>query len=104
MNLILCHSFEFTIKFFLLDYGKMYRSDTVSSGFSLDTPVNDLTLREKVEQVALHAEWLKNNQKVLTDLYEHFSMVGSDDPELPGDYQKSSVIINDREVPFSLNV
>ena len=72
----------------------MHRSDTGSSGFSLDTPVNDLTLHEKVEQVALHAEWLKNNQKVLTDLYEHFSMVGSDDPELPGDYRASSVVIN----------
>ena len=70
----------------------MHRSDTGSSGFLLDTPVSNLTLREKVEQVALHAEWLKNNHKVLTDLYEHFSMVGSDDPELPGDYRASSVI------------
>ena len=42
------------------------------------------TLCEKVEQISVQSEWLKQNQKILASLYEHCLMVGTRDPELPG--------------------
>lgn len=61
---------------------KMQRSASIVSQTSFDS--EGLSLGEKVEKVALHSEWLKRNQQILTCLYEHCSMVGTGDAEIPG--------------------
>ena len=54
-----------------------YYNNTTSSALSS-------SLCEKVEQISVQSEWLKQNQKILASLYEHCLMVGTRDPELPG--------------------
>ncbi|XP_057307228.1 dmX-like protein 1 [Hydractinia symbiolongicarpus] len=63
------------------DMKKMQRSASIVSQTSFDS--EGLSLGEKVEKVALHSEWLKRNQQILTCLYEHCSMVGTGDAEIP---------------------
>ena len=50
----------------------------------MDATHEEASLTQKVEQISVQSEWLKQNQKILASLYEHCLMVGTRDPELPG--------------------
>ena len=67
---------------FILELRDARRALSVSSIGSFDC--DEMSLGEKVEQVALHSDWLKRNQQILTSLYEHCLMVGTGDAEIPG--------------------
>ena len=45
---------------------------------------NESSLGEKVEAIALHSEWLRNNHSILSTLYEYCLMVGTGHAELTG--------------------
>jgi len=64
---------------------KTYRSLSSISSNSIDAGHEEgVSLAEKVEQISVQSEWLKQNQKILASLYEHCLMVGTRDPEIPG--------------------
>eukprot|EP00111_Clytia_hemisphaerica_P015793 TCONS_00046632-protein len=63
--------------------GKSYRSFSSISNTSMDVTQEEASLTQKVEQISVQSEWLKQNQKILASLYEHCLMVGTRDPELP---------------------
>ena len=80
------------IIWYLSDSGKTYRSLSSISNTSLDATQEEASLTQKVEQISVQSEWLKQNQKILASLYEHCLMVGTRDPELPGEFPSWTLV------------
>ena len=60
-----------------------------SFGSFENSTLEEMSLGEKVEHVAMHSIWLKENHHLLMTLYNHCIMQGTGGGDLPGDCYNS---------------